>query len=278
MLFTLALLLFPIVNVGANECQCEIEGEKTRSCKIPIWTTLRGYRNNLEWDDELEKLARKQGSEPTFIYTPEGYKEVASIEFFEGEKINQTMVEKPEIIRRWGYPVEVHNAVTQDGYILEMHRIPYGKAGFFFADAGFDVWMGNMRGNKYSKSHAYMDPMSSDFWNFTWDSMAQYDLPAMIDKVLIVSGQEYVYYIKMFFALAPILTAAHVKGLLKKLIALAPSEFTDWTEMFGSYEFLTNDFVTEYFIPNGCKNASQREICKEFLFAIGGPGSKTTNT
>ncbi|PIO65253.1 ab-hydrolase associated lipase region [Teladorsagia circumcincta] len=35
----------------------------------------------------------------------------------------------PEIIRRWGYPVEVHNAVTQDGYILEMHRIPYGKAG-----------------------------------------------------------------------------------------------------------------------------------------------------
>ncbi|KAK6040194.1 ab-hydrolase associated lipase region [Cooperia oncophora] len=35
----------------------------------------------------------------------------------------------PEIIRHWGYPVEVHYAVTQDGYILELHRIPYGKAG-----------------------------------------------------------------------------------------------------------------------------------------------------
>ncbi|KAK5979579.1 Ab-hydrolase associated lipase region [Trichostrongylus colubriformis] len=35
----------------------------------------------------------------------------------------------PEIIRYWGYPVEVHYAVTRDGYILELHRIPYGKAG-----------------------------------------------------------------------------------------------------------------------------------------------------
>ncbi|PIO55667.1 ab-hydrolase associated lipase region, partial [Teladorsagia circumcincta] len=33
----------------------------------------------------------------------------------------------PEIVRYWGYPAEVHYAVTQDGYILELHRIPYGK-------------------------------------------------------------------------------------------------------------------------------------------------------
>lgn len=35
----------------------------------------------------------------------------------------------PQIIRRWGYPVEVHRAVTSDGYILELHRIPRGRRG-----------------------------------------------------------------------------------------------------------------------------------------------------
>ena len=26
-----------------------------------------------------------------------------------------------------GYPVETHTVITEDCYILEMHRIPYGK-------------------------------------------------------------------------------------------------------------------------------------------------------
>lgn len=29
-----------------------------------------------------------------------------------------------ELIRKYGYPVEIHNVQTSDGYILEMHRIP----------------------------------------------------------------------------------------------------------------------------------------------------------
>jgi lysosomal acid lipase/cholesteryl ester hydrolase len=28
------------------------------------------------------------------------------------------------MIKRQGYPVEVHHVTTDDGYILEMHRIP----------------------------------------------------------------------------------------------------------------------------------------------------------
>lgn len=34
-----------------------------------------------------------------------------------------------EIIQRWGYPAEEMDAITEDNYILTMHRIPYGKDG-----------------------------------------------------------------------------------------------------------------------------------------------------
>ena len=31
------------------------------------------------------------------------------------------------LIEKAGYPVETHIALTDDGFILEMHRIPHGK-------------------------------------------------------------------------------------------------------------------------------------------------------
>ena len=35
----------------------------------------------------------------------------------------------PELIRYWKYPAETHQVTTADGYILELHRIPYGRGG-----------------------------------------------------------------------------------------------------------------------------------------------------
>jgi hypothetical protein len=35
---------------------------------------------------------------------------------------------QPELIAKYGYPVETHTVQSEDGYILELHRIPYGKS------------------------------------------------------------------------------------------------------------------------------------------------------
>ena len=46
---------------------------------------------------------------------------------------------------------------------------------FYFAELGFDVWMGNSRGNKYSKNHRYLDATEKDFWNFSFYELGKYD-------------------------------------------------------------------------------------------------------
>lgn len=49
---------------------------------------------------------------------------------------------------------------------------------FFFANQGFDVWCGNMRGNDYSLEHVSLTKNDAAFWAFSFDQMAIFDLPA----------------------------------------------------------------------------------------------------
>ncbi|VYS66784.1 unnamed protein product [Arabidopsis thaliana] len=128
----------------------------------------------------------------------------------------------------FGYKCEEHDVVTQDGYILNMQRIPEGRTGavagdggkrqpvliqhgilvdgmswllnpadqnlpLILADQGFDVWMGNTRGTRFSRRHKYLNPSQRAFWNWTWDELVSYDLPAMFDHIHGLTGQKIHY-------------------------------------------------------------------------------------
>lgn len=56
-------------------------------------------------------------------------------------------------------------------------------------DAGFDVWLANGRGTRYSLEHVTLDArVNPEYWDFGWDTMGKYDNPANINKVLEVTG------------------------------------------------------------------------------------------
>ena len=54
---------------------------------------------------------------------------------------------------------------------------------FVLANRGYDVWLGNNRGNKYGKEHIQYSTNGKIFWDFSFDEMAIYDLPAAFSYV-----------------------------------------------------------------------------------------------
>lgn len=68
------------------------------------------------------------------------------------------------------------------------------------ADAGFDVWLGNSRGNLYSTNHTTLKPFGSrveqnQYWYFSFHQIGIYDLPASIDYILALTEEPKLQFI-----------------------------------------------------------------------------------
>ena len=99
---------------------------------------------------------------------------------------------KEQIVHDSGYPYELHTVTTEDGYIITLERLPHpnstdvlyfqhgivdsgftwlasGNASslaFAAYDAGYDVFLGNFRGNPPT-SHINPDISSAEYWDFS---------------------------------------------------------------------------------------------------------------
>ncbi|KAI9226235.1 MAG: sterol esterase-like protein [Piptocephalis tieghemiana] len=98
---------------------------------------------------------------------------------------------------------------------------------FALASAGYDVWMGNIRGNKYSYKHLTEKPNSRKFWDFSIDELARYDIPNTIDYILRTTGQDSLSYIGFSQGTAQMFAALSISPELNDkvncFIALAPA-------------------------------------------------------
>ena len=127
------------------------------------------------------------------------------------------------IVNKQGsYNFEAYDLVTSDGMPLQIHRlrknsskkesstpifIQHGLLGsstdflledgiaYTLADAGKDVWLGNFRGNIFSR-RCLREPINDEhFWGYDMDDHGNKDLPTMVNFVLDETQQEQTIYI-----------------------------------------------------------------------------------
>ncbi|XP_013200347.2 lipase 3 [Amyelois transitella] len=195
--------LFQIVAQGAGELFARTVYDVTR---IPV---------------AIARALGVQGDIPVLINESNlaGQTDKILAEFQAGLGNEDATLSIDKLITKYGYPVEKHETVTEDGYALNMFRIPgrgpvvflmHGLLGsaddfviagpesslaYLLAEEGYDVWMGNARGNKHSRRHIQLDPSEAVFWDFSWHEIGYYDLPAMIDYTLNTTSQKSLKYI-----------------------------------------------------------------------------------
>jgi pimeloyl-ACP methyl ester carboxylesterase len=226
---------------------------------------------------------------------------------------------------RYGYPLEEHFVETPSGYVLRVFRIKHGRkqqpqqqqqqqrpvvhlqhgllgAGsdwalngpgyslaFVLADAGYDVFLGNVRANTYSRNHTRLDPSSAAFWAFTWDEIASEDLPAMLSMELELTGADALAYvghsqgttvllallasrpewaakISLGVLLAPVAVATHVASPF--LVALARLNTDLLFELLGVHEFLPSGAALAAFDTGLCR--AEPALCVNALAMIAG--------
>lgn len=49
-----------------------------------------------------------------------------------------------------------------------VQNYPHNSLGYILADSGFDVWLGNERGNRYSRHNTVYKPCQREFWDWRW--------------------------------------------------------------------------------------------------------------
>ncbi|KAK0056478.1 lipase member K [Biomphalaria pfeifferi] len=235
----------------------------------------------------------------------------------------EVFMKATELITSKGFPCENYYITTEDGYILNTLRIPHGRhngdrkgprpvvvlqhglmgscsnyldnlvnqsLAYILADAGADVWLGNSRGTIYSTNHTHLNPKKKEFWQFSWDEMAKYDLPAMINFVLNTSGVDQIFYvghsqgttiafaefgenpdlashIKHFIAMAPVAQVWNTKSPIKVLAPFA-KDIGVFLQLFGSGDFYVSPEIMQLLAGTLCN--SNKLLCENILFLLGG--------
>ncbi|XP_026736615.1 gastric triacylglycerol lipase-like [Trichoplusia ni] len=291
-------------------------------------------------DDNGDKQSRIKRKFRDFTETeatePIGFNTVAPNEIEDKCKDDDptVLMTTPQLIAIHGYPAESHTIVTDDGYILTVHRIPYSKKAsskvisrktvllhhgllgssadwvipgpkrglaYILSEAGYDVWLANVRGNTYSRAHVSRSIDSFEFWNFTFHEVSQHDLPAVIDYIMEVKGWDvkinyighsmgttvlfallstkthYNKVLRAGFALAPVAYMTEIKSPIR-LLAKFSQSIEYLLKLLGANEFLPQNAVLRWLSKHMCEiNHYEQVICENSMFVLCGYDEKEFN-
>ncbi|GBP63056.1 Lipase 3 [Eumeta japonica] len=248
-----------------------------------------------------------------------------SIEKNEDDQIKNpdVVLTVPAIVLRNGYPCETHSVMSQ-GYVLNLHRIPHSKnkrivssktvllqhglfassadwilngpgkgLAYVLADAGYDVWMANVRGNRYSREHTKYAKDTKSYWNFSWHDIALHDQPAIIEYIINTKDSnakityighsmgttilfamlslrpEYNDILHAGFALAPVVLMSDIRSPLKDLAPMA-GDMAYVDILLGNYEFVPKSSSLGQLSASCDIDRMDSLVCKNLLFYLCG--------
>lgn len=160
---------------------------------IPVpWNHDRGDPNSGD-DPDCERgtieyiIARGYSAEEHFVTTPDGY--ILGLHRIPANNNNKgAETDKPNDELPHRCPILMVHGFMHSSEAFAIRQRASDSLPLVLSDAGYDVWLGNNRGNRYSHKHVHKKPNSDEFWNFSLDDMVRFDLPTMIDHVLARTG------------------------------------------------------------------------------------------
>ncbi|XP_031490763.1 triacylglycerol lipase 2-like isoform X2 [Nymphaea colorata] len=190
----------------------------------------------------------------------------------------------------YGYTCQEYKVTTEDGYILSLNRIPTGgqpvllqhgvlvdgmtwlvngmnqSLALVLADAGYDVWIANTRGTRWSRGHISLDPAQREYWEWSWDELAKFDLPDTFNFVYSHTGQK-LHYVGHSLVLIKLgqfkfdLRSEAVVNILKLVCAKAPgADCYDMMTSFTGKNCCLNSSTVDVFLRNEPQPTSTKNM------------------
>ncbi|XP_060098634.1 lipase member M-like [Heteronotia binoei] len=191
-------------------------------------------------------------------------------------------------------PAEKPVVLLQHGFALEgsswVANMPNNSLGFMLADAGCDVWIGNNRGTSWSRKHQNLTIDEEQYSAYSFDEMAKYDLPAMINFILEKTGKPQIHFvgfsqgategfiafssmpdlgfkIKMFYALAPLSTLQNIPKHYAMLLSMSDGMIK---MLLGKKDFLLRSETKRNITRSMCSSKRLKKLCSWNLSVTGG--------
>lgn len=157
-------------------------------------------------------------------------------------------------------------------------------------EAGYDVWLGNSRGNTYGRRHVSLSPDEARFWRYSWHEIAIIDLPTIIDYILAETQQPSMHYVghsqgttimfvllsmqpeyreklKSTHMLAPVAYTKYVRSLGFNLLAQILGNYSPLDPLLGDSALLQQQIVRQIFGLDRCRRPQANPaFCTYVLF------------